>query len=132
MDFLLHNIMWVVLATVSGVIFLWTSMQGDGSGLSPQDAVALINKQHGVVVDVRDPGDFAKGHLPNARNLPLLGLDARLGELDKLRGRPLIVCGEGGEAAKAVAQFKKAGFEQAVALSGGLAAWREAGMPVEK
>lgn len=132
MDFVLQNIMWIIVAVISGGLFLWTAVQGEGSGMTPQEAVAVLNKQHGSVIDVRDPGDFAKGRLPNARNVPLLALESRLGELDKLKSRPLIVCGDGGDTAKACAQLKKAGFEQVAALGGGLAAWREAGMPVEK
>ena len=83
------------------------------------------------MVDVRDPGEYGAGHILGAKNVPLSRLDD--GELSKRKERPVIVYCDGGErAGKAISALKKQGFARVVNLSGGLKAWQQAGLPVEK
>ena len=57
----------------------------------------------------------------------------RSAELDKLKGRALIVyCDNGNRAAKAMAALKRLGFGNVAQLSGGFGAWQQAGLPVER
>src|SRR5262245_3832234 len=109
MDFLLHNIFWVAVAAISGVLLLWNNFRTEG-GVSPQDAVHLINREHGVFLDVRAADAFAGGHLPNARNIPIADLETRRGELEKSKNRPIVIYGEA--AGKAAAILQKGGFEK--------------------
>ena len=84
-----------------------------------------------VVLDVRDNGEFNGGHLPNARNIPVVDLEKRVGELPS--GKPvLVVCASGQRAGRAITALRKAGRDQVFSLEGGLAAWRSAGLPVVK
>jgi rhodanese-related sulfurtransferase len=93
----------------------------------------MINHQDAAVIDVRDKVEFDKGHVLNARNVPLAELEGRLREMEKLKRKPLIVCcDKGSRSGGAVATLRKAGHENAVNLAGGLDAWREAGLPVQK
>jgi rhodanese-related sulfurtransferase len=93
----------------------------------------LINQSKAVVVDVREPAEFAAGHLRDAKNIPLAELSNRLGELDKFKSKAIIaVCQSGQRSAKAAAQLKKAGFNEAFSLDGGIAAWQSQGLPVAK
>jgi rhodanese-related sulfurtransferase len=85
------------------------------------------------MVDVREPAEFNAGHAPNAKNIPLAQLDKRIGELDKFKSRPLVVvCQTGGKSHAATAALRKAGFAEVVVLAGGIGAWQQASMPVEK
>lgn len=131
MEFLLNNIFWTVLLVVSGTLYLWNLLRSEGGDLSPQDAVNLINRNSGAVIDVRDASDFKDSHIVGARNIPLAQLESRLAELEKSKTKPIVVYGAGSDAERAVKLLRKQGFEQAAGLAGGLKAWTEAGLPVE-
>jgi rhodanese-related sulfurtransferase len=101
--------------------------------VSALEAVQLMNRRDAVVLDVRENVEFAAGHIPNARNIPVGEFDKRARELEKLKSRPIIVTGlSGARAAKIIAALKKIGVAEVVALRGGLNGWVEASLPVEK
>ena len=98
-----------------------------------QGAVQLINRERAVVVDVREPEEFAAGHVTGAKNVPLNQLEEKLAAAVKNKTVPLLlVCATGARAQRAVATAKKLGYEQAQAVAGGLKSWKEANLPVEK
>lgn len=133
MDFLLNNIWLILVALVSGGALLWPSLKGRGVSVSVLRATQLINQSNALVLDVRDPAAFAGGHLREARNIPLKELSDRTGDLSKHKAKPIIaVCQSGNQSARAAAQLRKAGFEQACSLEGGIAGWQAAGMPIAK
>jgi len=124
--------MLVALAAVSGGLLLWPLIQARSAGIGTGEAVRLINREKGVLVDVGEPAEFAAGHAAGARNIPFATLEAGKG-LPTNKALPLIVlCATGARSVRAVAQLRKAGYANAVALAGGTAAWREASLPVEK
>ena len=93
----------------------------------------LINREKAVVVDVCEPDEFAAGHVNGARNVPLGQLEEKLPSVVKNKQLPVVlVCAKGPRAARAEAVARKLGYEKAQALAGGMRAWREAGLPVEK
>ena len=93
----------------------------------------LINRERAVLVDVREPEEFATGHMIGAKNVPLNLLEEKLTGAVKNKNVPLLlVCATGARAQRAVAMAKKLGYEQAQAVAGGLKAWKEANLPVEK
>jgi len=97
------------------------------------EAVQLINRKDAAIVDVREPGEFKAGHIPNARNIPVGQIKERSKDLEKLKSRPvLLVCQSGSRSTQVSAGLQKEGFGELVALAGGMAAWQQAGMPVEK
>ena len=84
-----------------------------------------------LAVDVREPVEYARGHVPGALNLPQADLADRLEELP--RDRPLLLICQGGYRSLRAAQFlKQMGFEQVGSVSGGTAAWSEAGKPLDE
>ncbi len=92
----------------------------------------LINRERAVLIDVSEPAEYAAGHPAGSKSVPLASLEAT-NDLPKNKALPLvIVCPTGTRAARAVATLKKRGFENAHVLAGGLKAWREANLPVEK
>jgi len=82
---------------------------------------------------VRDTGDFAAGHIANAKHVPEAQLADRIKELEKYRSRPIVVsCRTGSRASSVSAMLRKQGFTEAFALRGGIAAWQQASLPLEK
>jgi rhodanese-related sulfurtransferase len=132
--FLIDNWMLIAVAFASGAMLLWPVVQGatDG-GLSAAGAVQLINRERAVVVDVSETGEYASGHISGAKNVPVGQLEQRLPEVVKNKGVPLIlVCATGIRAKRALAVAKKLGYDKAQVLAGGLKAWKDANLPVEK
>ncbi len=86
------------------------------------------------VLDVRTPGEFATGHVPGARLLPLDDLDPAEFVRHRASGdRPLyVVCQSGGRARRAIEKLQRAGLGGCVLVEGGIQAWMEAGLPVER
>lgn len=134
MDFVLANWYLFALALGSGVALVWPMLTGvaSGAGVTATDAVMLINREKAVLIDISEPAEYAAAHAVGAKSVPLASLEGSK-DLPKNKSLPLVVvCPNGARAQRAVATLKKLGFENARALSGGLAAWRAANLPVEK
>ncbi len=134
-DFVRNNLLLFIVALVSGGMLLWPLVRRTTGGpwVNATQATQLINREDALVVDVREPNEFAAGHVLGAKNLPLAKLDASGADLAKKKERPVIVYCEGGQrSAKALAVLKKHGYTRVANLSGGIGAWQQAGLPVEK
>jgi rhodanese-related sulfurtransferase len=138
LEFLLKNWMLVLTALVSGFFLVWPQLKGKGGAgsIGANEAVRLINREKAVLIDVSEPEEFAKGHPNGARNVPISKLEGKLEgakELPSNKALPLVVvCPTGSRASRAAGLLRKAGYEKAQSLAGGLGAWREANLPVEK
>jgi rhodanese-related sulfurtransferase len=133
--FLTDNWMLISIALASGGMLIWPMIAGglNAGTLNANGAVQLINREKAVVVDVCEPAEFAAGHVSGAKNVPLGELEAKLPGAVKNKTLPLIlVCATGARSGRAVAIAKKLGYEQAQSLGGGLKAWKEANLPIEK
>jgi len=135
MKFVMDNIFLVVVALVSGSMLIWPMLRRSTGGpwVNTAQAVQLINKDDAVVLDVREPNEYSVSHILNARNIPLKELGTRAKELEKLKRKPVIVaCDTGSRSGTAISVLKGQGFENVFNLSGGLGAWQQAGLPMEK
>ena len=133
LKFMQDNIYLVLIALLSGGMLIWPLLQRGGRGpmVNTLEATQLINHKDALVVDIREPGEFAKGHILNARNVPLAQIDVQAAGLIKNKQKSLIVyCDMGRQAGSVTAKLRSLGYENSVSLSGGLAAWRQAGLPV--
>jgi rhodanese-related sulfurtransferase len=131
--FILDNIFIVAIAVFSGGALLFPALMPKGRRATALQVTQLINRGKTTVLDVRSAEEFAAGHMRDAKNIPLADLSNRIGELEKAKSRTLVVvCQSGARSDKAVRQLKAAGFEDALSLEGGLAAWTAAGLPVTK
>ncbi len=84
-----------------------------------------------LLVDVRTPEEFAGGHVPGAKNIPLDQLSARLGELDAYKtGEVHLICQSGRRSLAASQTLQTAGYLP-VNVEGGTAGWKQAGYPTE-
>ena len=134
MEFITQNILLISLVVVSGLGLLWPMLAGARANeLSPVQATQLINREDAYILDVREADEYASGHLPEAKNIPTSKLAERIGELEKFKDKPVIVCCASGiRSNKACGELKKQGFEKLYNLSGGVDAWVGAGYPIKK
>jgi rhodanese-related sulfurtransferase len=133
-SFFVENWHLFLTAAVSGGLLVWPLLrQGGGAGrVSTAEAVRLINREKGMLIDVSEPDEFAASHANGARNVPVGKLDGAK-ELPTNKTLPLLLmCPTGARATRAAALLRKAGYERATAVVGGTAAWREAQLPVAK
>jgi rhodanese-related sulfurtransferase len=141
-QFIVDNWILIFLALVSGTLLLWPVLARgrQGQGVSATEAVRLINRERAVVIDVGEPAEFAAGHVAGARSVPLAALEAaKVGAKEGAKGLPtnkalpvIVVCPTGARAARAAAVLRSRGYDNARSLAGGLRAWREANLPIEK
>lgn len=135
MKFLIDNWMLISIALASGGMLVWPMVSSgiNAGALTASGAVQLINREKAVVVDVGDTEEFASGHVGGAKNVPFSELESKLPGTVKNKALPLIlVCPTGARANRAVAVAKKLGYEHVQALGGGLKAWKDANLPLEK
>ena len=136
-EFVMNNLAFVALWVASLVLFLWPEISrliGAGAGeIGTLEATRLMNQPGTLILDVRDEKEFAEGHLPRARHVPLKELASRVGELAKFKSKPVIVtCRSGARAGAAARVLKAQGFTGVYQLKGGIAEWQKASLPVEK
>ena len=134
-QFIQDNWMLVALAVASGAMLAWTFIGSRLSGVEQADtlkATRLFNND-ALVLDVREDKEFASGHIPKAKHIPLGKLSSRMQELDKFKTQPILVtCRSGQRSARACGMLKKAGFETVYNQAGGILAWERANLPTTK
>ena len=135
MSFITENWILILVAFVSGAMLVWPMVNkaaGGPAAVGTSEAVRLINREKGVLIDVSEPAEYASGHAVGARNIPFGSLEGAK-ELPSNKALPLLmICPTGARAGRAAGLLRKAGYEKALAVTGGLNAWREAGLPVDK
>jgi len=115
------------------LLLLATEKRKSGKSVTPAEATRLINKESGVVLDIRTRKEWDTGRITGAHHIPLADLDRRLNELDKYKSKPVIVvCNLGQAAGTAGKALKAAGYENVVRLSGGMTEWKNQNMPIVK
>jgi len=114
-------------------VLIFTELQRKSRGLTnlePQDAVRLINND-AVVIDLRSPEAFARGHIVNARNVPSEELPANNDKITKYAKKTIVaVCDAGTTSSKLVDSLRKTGIENIFGLKGGINAWTQANLPL--
>ena len=97
--------------------------------ISAHELADQLAKQRVKVIDVREPMEFAAGHIAGSLNVPL----SRITRADLPRGPLVLVCQSGNRSAKALAQLQQQGHPDPLSdLEGGIPAWEQAGLPVRK
>ena len=136
LTFLENNWPLVLVAIVSGAMLIWPAIQqrlGPTREVGAMQATQLINRQNALMLDLRETQEYEGGHVPNAVHLPLSQLADRGQELKKFTARPVIAyCERGSRSRGAAGKLAKLGYSEVYTLRGGLRAWADAGLPVEK
>lgn len=135
MEFFVNNWILFLAAAVSGALLFWPMLSQSGVGgskVNVAEAVRLINREKAVLIDVSEAAEFAAAHAAGAKSIPLGSLE-NAGDLPKNKALPMVLlCASGARSMRAAAILKKLGYEHPRVLAGGLSAWREANLPVEK
>lgn len=126
-----HYILVGIFVVLLALLIAHT-LQGGGRSLSTGELTALVNKDAGVVVDIRPSKEFAAGHIVGAVNIPQDKLITRIGELEKHKAKTLIlVDAQGQHSGTHARELMKSGFT-AAKLSGGVASWKADNLPLVK
>jgi len=135
LQFVQTNWMLILIFFLSGAMLVWPSIQRRTSGMTDvgtMQATRLLNSEKAVVLDVRETREFTEGKVPGALHIPLSQLKERVGELEKMKERPVITyCARGQRSRSAGSTLQRAGFTKLYNLIGGHKAWKDAGMPLE-
>jgi rhodanese-related sulfurtransferase len=123
----------IVVALLVAVLIYEVRLKGRGLiQVSTNMAVQMINRG-AMIIDVRPTEAFAGGHIVNARNIPLADIETRPDSVKKKKDKVLLtVCDTGPVARRAADVLRKAGYDSAFSLQGGLAAWRSDNLPLVK
>lgn len=121
----------MAVALLMGAILLGQLLMPVG-GADAKQAHTLI-QQGALLLDVREPEEYAAIHVPNAKLIPLGELNAHLQEIEAYKDKPVVVmCRSGHRSARAVTQLQNAGFTQVSNVKGGIIAWEKEGLEVVK
>jgi rhodanese-related sulfurtransferase len=120
-------------AVISGAMLLASLARRATGEVNPTEATLLINREDALVIDVREPGEYASGFIAGSRNIPLGKLAERLSELEADKSRKVVVaCAAGSRSAQAAKTLTQAGFSDVRNLAGGISAWQQAGLPLSR
>ncbi len=132
------KINWHLFLALAVVILLLAldPIRKRSSGIRTVNALELprvMRHENAIVVDISDPADFANGHIPKAKNVPLSRINDDIARLNRFKSRPVVVaCRAGTRSSKAANILKKHNFADIRILHGGFAAWTKENLPVEK
>lgn len=110
-----------------------------------QQLQQALSDHHTLLIDVREPEEFAQGKIDRAVNMPRGVLEMKIHlhpsvahlcdadqALAKLIDQPIyLMCRSGARSALTADSLRQMGFKQAISVAGGFVAWQEAGLPVE-
>ncbi len=102
--------------------------------ISPQQVVQLMSHETGsMVLDVREDSEYQAGHIKDSIHIPLSKLKSRMTELEKYKNKNIILgCRSGSRSGRASGLLKKNGFEKVYNLRGGVLAWKNDNLPMNK
>ena len=142
MDFFFENILLIGIAFVSGGLLVWPLLTKNigVKRLGTAEATTMLNRQNGILVDLREDDDLLVGVIPQAERIPSSILLRKREEFDKYKkkfqdkknqNKPIILMGNKISTVSVVGKlFKDNGFEEVFCLDGGIESWIEAGLPV--
>ncbi|BFM09374.1 rhodanese-like domain-containing protein [Halioxenophilus aromaticivorans] len=125
---------WILVFLFLGLIgfYFWNEKRRSGQVMSIHQVTRLVNSDGGVLVDLRDNGDYKSGHINNAINIPYAKLNDRASELDKHKSKTVVLVDKMGQHTGAAGRdLLKLGF-QVARLEGGMTEWQAQKLPVVK
>lgn len=133
LEFVMQQWPLVSALAVTVLLLFFHESRRAGATVTPQQLANMVNQHQAVVIDLRDQADFRKGHIVDAINIPYAKLEERIGDIEKVRERPVIlVCKLGQYASAAGKQLMQNGYKQVYRLGGGISEWQAAQLPLIK
>lgn len=134
-EFVIENwYLFAALVVIAGLL-LAEPLLKQASGVKSVSVFEMpqLTREKSVVVDVSDPGDYKKAHIPDAVNLPAKSLSDDLKAMEKHKNKNVIlVCRMGNKSQSVAKRLIRSGFEKVYVLSGGMAAWEKENLPVKR
>lgn len=124
---------WLLIALAIPALILTIRSPASADGAIPpaQAATLIKDKKDLQLIDVRTAGEYAEGHLANAKLIPVQEIAQRLAEIDK--SKPvLLYCRSGHRSGNALKILQGQGYKDAKHIEGGIGAWQAAGLPVTR
>lgn len=132
-QFIMHHwTLWLALVFVLLLIFIneLLTKKKQAKALSPQSAIAMINNDKAIVIDLRDKEAYKNGHIIDSVNASVEDFDQI--KMNKYKNKTLILaCARGISAQTAATKLQNQGY-QALVLAGGITAWQAADLPLIK
>ncbi|KTD05445.1 rhodanese-related sulfurtransferase [Legionella gratiana] len=127
-----HWQLWLALIVILLLTFIneLITQKKKAKELTPQAAVNLINNENAVVIDLRDKEAFKQGHIIDSINAKSDDFEQQ--KMDKYKNKPIILVGTRALDTQAIAKKIQTQGYQPLVLSGGIAAWQEADLPLVK
>lgn len=129
-----HWLLFVALCVVTFLLIqdFIESLLKKFQSISPIMAVAKMNDENTVIIDVSEENEFVGGHIENAINIPLGSLGQHSDKLADYKTSPVIVvCQTGARSPSACKKLTKMGFENVLNLTGGVRSWKENNLPIK-
>ena len=142
MDFFFENILLISIAFISGSLLVWPLLTKNIGikRLGTAEVTTMLNRQNGILIDLREDDDMSGGVIPQAERIPSSILLKRREEFDKHKkkfqdrknkNKPIILIGNKPSTVSVIGKLlKDNGFEEVFCLDGGIESWIEAGLPV--
>lgn len=132
-DFVTNHYVLVSFFVFLLVAFVINEGKQGGAAITPTNLVNLVNREGAMLLDIRDSKDYSSGHIAGAVSMPVSSIDARIGELESHKDKPVVlVCKMGQHASATGRKLKALGFENVRRLSGGMSEWAASSLPVVK
>ena len=137
-EFIQQN--WHLFAALAVIVALLAldPLRRRSGGIQSVSAVQLpqlMNHEGAIVLDVGEPAEFNKGHIPKAINMPVSQLKNDLGRLEKYRTKdtPIVLSSRANQHANRSANIlRKNNFSNLYTLTGGLVSWEKENLPLER
>ena len=142
LDFFFENILLISIAFISGSLLVWPLLTKNigVKKLGTAEATAMLNRQNGILIDLREDDDLSDGIIPQAERIPSSILLKKREDFLKYKkkfqdkknqNKPIILMGNKESAVSVVGKLlKDNGFEEVFCLDGGIGTWIDAGLPV--
>ena len=127
-----HWQLWLAFIVILLLVFIneFISQKKKAKEISPQTAVDLINNEGAVVIDLREKDAFKKGHIIDSVNAN--ADDFSEAKMNKYKDKNIIlICARGLQSPAVAAKIRQQGFNPLI-LSGGIASWQQADLPLIK
>ncbi len=128
-----HWALFLALISILIIIFIneLVTQKKRAKEVSPAAAVDKINHEDAVVIDLRDLESFRAGHIIDAIHASAEDFNEQ--RMDKYKAKPIIlVCARGLQSATLATKLREQGYAEPMVLTGGVAAWQEAKLPLVK
>jgi len=134
-EFVIQN--WYLFAALVVILGLLAAepLLKQASGVKSVSVLEMpqLTREKSIVVDVSDPADYKKAHIPDAVNMPAKSLSNDLKQIEKHKNKNVIlVCRMGNKAQSVAKQLIRNGFEKVYVVNGGMNAWEKENLPVKR